>query len=142
MILSDAPHLHEELERASWYHIPHEQDLVLVALSSTHATLHPEIYLQAISDHSDATRFAMSCGSTSAQFSHNQMNNLFIDDLMEITVDGVTATKSKGIRSMDLTKVWGLILKQPEEPWRSPPSFDNKMLTAHFLATSQQMIEY
>ena len=83
----------------------------------------------------------MSCVSTSAQVSHDQMNNMFIDDPIEITVDVVTATKSKGIRSIDLTKVWGLKLKHPEEPWRSPPSFDNKMLTAHFLATSQRMIE-
>ena len=86
----------------------HEQDSVLVALSSIHVTLHPAMYPQAISDHYAATSFAMSCGITSDQVSHDQMNNIFIDDPIEITVDEVTAAKSKGIRPIDLTKVWGI----------------------------------
>ena len=69
------------------------------------------MYPQAISDHYAATSFAMSCGITSDQVSHDQMNNIFIDDPMEITVDGVTATKSKGIWPIDLAKVWGVYIE-------------------------------
>ena len=142
MILSDAPHLHEELEHASWDHMPHEQYLVLVALSSIHTTLHPVMYSQAISDHSVATSFAMSCGSMSAQVSHDQMNNIFIDDPMEITVYGFTATKSKGIRPIDLTKVWGVDIETSRRTLEVTTQLRQQDADSTLSRNFQQMIEY
>ena len=145
MILSDAPHLHEEIERTSWDHIPHEKYSVLVSLSSIHATLHPAMYSQAIRDHSAATSFAISCGSTSSQVSHHQMNNFFIDGTMEITVDGFTATKSKGIRPIGLTKFWGTDIKTARRTLEVTTQLrqqdSDSTLSCNF-STNDQMLSY
>ena len=89
-----------------WCIIPIEEDNVRTRLSAINTTLDPTTFAQALSDRASQSKFAMSIGSVYAGDPKN--NDLFIDDptTIEMDIEAVNANKSKGVKPVDLAKVW------------------------------------
>jgi len=78
-------------------------------LSSVINTLNPETYARAISDYTTETNYVISCGNTCAFISKEYFDDSFIDSPNDpVTIEGVTANKSSGIKPIDLSKIWGI----------------------------------
>ena len=95
----------EEIQLPPWCGITIEEDDVRTSLSSINGILDFTTFAQALSDRASQSKFAMSVGSVSTGDPKN--NDFFIDDptTIEMDIEAVNASKSKGVKPVDLAKV-------------------------------------